>query len=421
MKATSPHRSLPLRGFLAAALATLLTIANVSATVRYYQATWSGGAFGNGASATATAGIDDALLANPGDNANLFGSGPLVSFSIQVSGSGAGDGFWTTPDFSAYYLTMSDPLVLGVNWVGQPQPATNSNWGQNEGSSQDFNVFLSTAGTAAGAPSGSQPFVLSTSNGVHMVLTSFAPLYDLHTGLPISNVSGTTVKTLYPSMAGPDGTLYAKAKIAGMGVTTANDDVLLRHIGVLNAAEVLAREGSSLAGEQLVKLGDPLLESTSGRLYFLGGLLQNGTTVTKLNDSVLVACSTNGGGLSLVAREGQNPPKVATRVFTKFAWLHPTRDGLFFGATATDAALNPKAVAGVWFWDGSHVLPVVVPGDNITLDGNPRVVKSISAPTAASPVNYNTRVGDASSVSLLIKTVTGETILKHFEQPFSVE
>ncbi len=420
MKITSLRHSLPLRGFLAAALATLLTITNASATVRYYRVTWSGGAFANGASAIATVAIDDTKLNNPGTSGGNFGTGPLISISIQVSGSGAGDGSWTTSNYGSYGIEMSDPLILGANWEGQPQPSTHSNWGQNGDSTQDFNLFAPTAG----APAGVAPFVLRTSNGDNMGLTSFTPLYDLHTGLPISNVTGTTVKTLYPSMAGPDGTLYARAKIAGAvgaGVTSGNDDVILRHIGGSNAAEVLAREGSSLNGEQLIKLGDPLLDSLSGRLYFLGALLQNGTSVTKLNDSVIVSCSVNGGASVMVAREGQIPAGVATRVFTKFAWIHPTHGGLFFGATATDAALNPKAVAGVWFWDGSHVISVVVPGDNITLDGNSKVVKSISAPTAASPANYNTRVGDGSSVSLLIKTVTGETIIKRFDQPAFIE
>jgi hypothetical protein len=412
MTPTSFIPSRRVRGFFAATFAALLTLGTASATSRYYRATWSGAALGNGASATANVVINDPFLANPGDSSNTMGSGAVEGFFIQVTGAGGGDGSWATANYSSYTLTISNALVLGANWVGQPQPATGGNWGQS--GSQNFNVVTNTAGAPTASPFG--PFVLRTGNGLDMGLTAFVPAYDLHTGTPVSNLSGVTVKKLYPTVAAPDGTLFARAKIAGMGVTGVNDDVVLRSIGASGFADILFGEGSGINGGTIAKFGDPLFESVSGRVYCSAALVQTGG-VTALNDAVLVACQPVFGYLAQFAREGDPAPGAGTRVFTKFTWMHPVHAGVFFGAKAGDPAATPPVLAGAWFWDGATVSKVVLPGDATSLDGSPRTVKSVTLPTAAAPVNYQTRVGDGTSVSLLLKTLEGEDLVKRFGAP----
>ena len=138
-----------------------------------FELVWSGAPFGNGASATGVITLDDAVVANPGSYFGPLAGGGFSDLSFTVTGSGAGDGNFTSADFgSITWNTGGATLDLTHELVGQPTPG--APWGTvpSSGEAGDFNLFNSHAGP----PTGTFYFQFTTSSGLTMALTSMAPL-----------------------------------------------------------------------------------------------------------------------------------------------------------------------------------------------------------------------------------------------------
>lgn len=184
---------------------TLISAAPVSAALRTYRATWSGASFGNTAQAVATLEIDDASLPIPGfSNMSIGAPGAAVTrFDVTVFGSPTGNGTWTSSDFSSYTVTITDPLNLFTDWVGQPQPSSGTTWGDTGAGSHDFNVFANTAG----APGGVSRFMLRTNSGGSghlMRLTSFAPVSAEGARVAVGDTVNLDLTTLIQAPPGLD-------------------------------------------------------------------------------------------------------------------------------------------------------------------------------------------------------------------------
>lgn len=135
---------------------------------------WSGTSFGNTASATGQITIDDALLANPGNNDSSVTAGLVPAFTITISGATTGDGTFTLGDFSQILLnTGALELDFSTELVGQP--TDQAPWGTSQpgDTGGDFNLFNSSPA----APNGTFYFELTTNAGAgdKMLLTSFRP------------------------------------------------------------------------------------------------------------------------------------------------------------------------------------------------------------------------------------------------------
>jgi hypothetical protein len=161
-----------------AAVACLASAGPAAAGLMTFDLTWSGSALGNNATATGQITIDTSLLPNPSPGPVDI-SGDVTAFSITVSGSSSGNGTFGLADFAftgvsgnITWNTNGGTLDLTKELIGQS--TSNMPWGTtHDGTSGDFNIFNN--GTDLAAPSGTDPFVLTTSGGDAMDLTSFAP------------------------------------------------------------------------------------------------------------------------------------------------------------------------------------------------------------------------------------------------------
>ena len=61
--------------------------------------------------------------------------------------------------------------------------------------------------------------------------------------------------------------------------------------------------------------------------------------------------------------------------------------------------------------------PIVYSGGSVVIDGVTKTVKTVSKPTVSSPAQAQTRVGNSTTISLLIKTIDNMTAIKTFEAP----
>ena len=171
-------------GLLLLAAATLASPA--SAQTKTFDLTYSGASFGDAAVATGYVTIDESLLNNPGATEQI--NSPFVTaFSLTISGASSGNGTFTFADFNGstqgpfnpsggFFLdTHGGTLDLSQQLIGQP--TTGDPYGTPSGNGGDFNVFENAAGVAAGAPTGSNFFTITTNNrnGDALQLTSFAP------------------------------------------------------------------------------------------------------------------------------------------------------------------------------------------------------------------------------------------------------
>lgn len=134
------------------------------------EADWSGASFGNSASATATFSLDTATMTNPGFTTGSPSSA-FQNFQFTLTGASFGNGVFTASDFSLFVLsTNSATLDFHSELVGQSTPS--GLWGYGPMSVGDFNFFQNISA----APTGSSPFVLSTSSGEFISLTSLHPV-----------------------------------------------------------------------------------------------------------------------------------------------------------------------------------------------------------------------------------------------------
>lgn len=435
MKTKSFIQSLCHKRLLAAALALFITLSTASAAVRTYIATWSGAYFGNGATATATFVLDDSLLQNPGLNDMGVGlpDSAISEFTITVSGASIGNGTFSGSNGSyGIRFYASDALDLSKEWVGQPQPSIDVGalWGPDNGSNGSFRLFRADGVPFAPVTSmesaSFEDFTIVTCDangepvGDDMLLTSIAPATagDLYTGVSVSNVSGATVTKLNTPASGPRGSLYCRATLAGTGITSANADCLLKWD--FNGATALLRKGDALLDGTIKSIGDPVLNQNATKVALTVTLAVAGT-VTTSNDLVLISVDTITGRVTKIAREGDSATDAGTRKFTKFDWVHWAGNFLFIGGSAADAAANPKSISGAWACYNHAAnfgfLKVVLPGDSVTVGNTSKTVESVTKPALTAPASSQTRVGDAESVSLLIKTVDKVQVIKRYTPP----
>jgi hypothetical protein len=119
-----------------------------------------------GATATGFITFESNLLNNPGQNDFLLPNPAVLALNVTVTGASSGNGTFGIGAFKGVTLDTSGvALNLSGNLIGQ------SNWGP--GGVGDFNLF----GSAVGAPTGVDFFVLSANAGTatSMTLIQMAP------------------------------------------------------------------------------------------------------------------------------------------------------------------------------------------------------------------------------------------------------
>jgi hypothetical protein len=165
------------RIIFASAAAAILGMASMAqAAVHTMDITWSGDQYGNSAQATGEFTFDDSVAPDLGgvQNFHAVGDGGLLSLSMDITGSSAGNGHFTLSDFSNYYFAAFSPLNYGAELIGQLM-GNGCNYGSFTacygGPSGDFNLF--TAGGSA--PEGTFYFQLTTAGGDSMAVTSIRP------------------------------------------------------------------------------------------------------------------------------------------------------------------------------------------------------------------------------------------------------
>ncbi|MBV9503775.1 MAG: hypothetical protein JO323_02095 [Acidobacteriia bacterium] len=164
-------------GFTLSLIFNLTPVAKAD-TIQTYGLAWSGAALGNGASATGVIVLDLSTLPNPSAaiGSGLSGtdyvdiSSDITSLSINVTGSGAGDGTFTLADLApdssfgikTYWNTKGNTLNMEGNILTQLQADAG-----------DFNLFFAPPG-----PQGSSALQLTTNglSGNPMAMTEFSPV-----------------------------------------------------------------------------------------------------------------------------------------------------------------------------------------------------------------------------------------------------
>jgi len=117
--------------------------------------------------------FEQTLVANPGANFFALPNPAVLNITMTVAGAAAGDGTYTTSDFTGVALdTGGGTLDFTRSLIGQPTAV--DPWGTTQtGSSGDLNFF-----GAAPTPNGTFFFTLSANGGgsTPMVLVSAAPV-----------------------------------------------------------------------------------------------------------------------------------------------------------------------------------------------------------------------------------------------------
>jgi hypothetical protein len=164
-----------LAGGAVAALVSAAMAASAQATE--YQVLWSGAALGDGASAVGYFDIDPSVYPGAdGFGANSLPDPAFQLLSLTVTGASAGNGVFDASDFGSFYFWTPSALNLSTQLIGQTL-SNGLTYGPNldaEGETGDFNVFSN--GSNPSAPTGNFFFILGTSGGDLMEVTSIAPV-----------------------------------------------------------------------------------------------------------------------------------------------------------------------------------------------------------------------------------------------------
>jgi len=423
----------------ALAIAGLLTASPASAALHYYHFVFSGAAYAaapNSATAEGTFTLDDSVFTNPGNFVSFADiTGAMVDVSMTVSGASAGNGTFGAADFGqGYDLVIADALELGSEWVGQAQPTSGTTWGDYKlggSDTNDINFF----GTSPGAPSGASPFVLGADGGSGdlMALVSIKPEVlnpgELNVGEAVSNVPGAIVASLEPAAISTNGRIYLRTKLKGAGIMSASADCLLSWDPNFSIARSMVRAGDLIFDLPVKSFGDPV--ASGNNLIFKASLAIAGE-VAKNQNGIIASVGQFGDASSLIGllREGDDALIPGGFHFEKFTWFHGVQSssdpqagpaafdtsGVFVGAVVANATGKSKRY-GCWYSDGLTVTPIVFSGGPVVIDGASRTVKTVSMPTVHAPAQAEGRVGNVTTINLLIKTVDGATAIKTFEAP----
>jgi hypothetical protein len=166
------RRYLRRTSFLALSAMMAIAVVPAQADPLTFDVFWSGGPFGNSASAAGTIVLESTLLPNPGGTVNYA---LVLALSVTVSGASAGNGTFTRTDFGFWsWDTGGVMLNLSQELVGQPTPG--GPWGTQQtppagACCGDLNLFRSNPN----APSGTWWFRLTTAGGQNMALMSMRP------------------------------------------------------------------------------------------------------------------------------------------------------------------------------------------------------------------------------------------------------
>jgi hypothetical protein len=366
---------------------TLFGVAPASAALRSYRATWSGASLGNTAQAVATVVIDDALLLNPGSSSSNFGApgAAVTSFSITVFGASAGNGTWTTSDFSNYFLRIADGLILFTNWVGQPDGLTT--WGDPVAFSNDFNVFNSTAG----APTGTGTFRLTTNSGTgeNMFLTSFAPVSAEGARVALGDTVNLDLNTIIQTPPGLG--LGQTVKVLGLPAGLKFEPATLGAIPNQITGTVLGLVGPAGVKIQILQ-GSKVLRTLPYNLAVDPYKFAGGFETLLLDPSQISATSTFGGIFITIPDSGLAVPYPST-------------------TTVSASPLGSPTDVRVRMTGFSHTFPADV--DVFLMAPNGRVVTLLSdAGTNIDAVNANLLFSDTATAALPdIAAITSGTYL----------
>ena len=150
----------PLLGML-----MLIGVGQAQADLHQFSLLYSGGAFGNSATATGLITIDDQLTPNPTNDPTFLylGAGQaVVDLSLVVSGASSGNGVFGLSDFDA---VIWDTAGASLDWSSQliGQATANGGWGTAyDGTVGNFGLL---ANAASSAPSSISYFEITTNNG----------------------------------------------------------------------------------------------------------------------------------------------------------------------------------------------------------------------------------------------------------------
>jgi hypothetical protein len=169
---------------LIVATALLMAAATAHAdTFETYDLSYSGAAFGNSATATATITLDLTVLGMNNPGTTYQGISPFVTaFSITVTGASSGNGTFGIGDYNGgdlggFYLdTNGGTLDFSQQLIGQATSGSPYGTVPSFGNAGDFNMFIN--GNDPTAPQGTFYFQITTDGGSEdsLYLTSFAPV-----------------------------------------------------------------------------------------------------------------------------------------------------------------------------------------------------------------------------------------------------
>jgi hypothetical protein len=194
-----------------------------------------------------------------------------------------------------------------------------------------------------------------------------------------------------------NGRVLYDLKLAGSGVTTANDDSLWLYTPG-SGSQLLRREGDAAPGTAGAAFATtsatwfPGVASTSltrsGRYEFTTGLV-GGDASQGINDGALYA-GTVGGPLTLIARDGQSAPGTDA-FFAGFSpWYSLINDAgdVAFQAMLRGGTTNPTNNSGIWLWKSGTLQLVVRSGGAV-----PVAAPGLGTPGIAPGTTFDTFIG----------------------------
>ena len=322
----------------------------------------------------------------PGTDIGISFSGllnPLVlndagklAFKGRVSGPGVGslneDGIWSKESVGSLTLVAREgdqapDMAVGANFSGIGNPVLN-------GAGQ-MAFWGSVTGTGVNNSNDQGIWSDGGVGGLALV----AREGDQAPGTPIGVVFGGSNAIGINPVLNDAGQTALRSRLTGPGVTSSNDWGIWSEGGD-GGLVLVAREGDQAPGTAIgVNFSsmnyEPVLNGAGQVAYFAG---LTGTGVTNDNNSGIWS-EGGGGGLALVAREGDQAPGTPVGVtFADLSYpggLPPLLNGVgqsAFVGKLTGPGVNNSSDLGIWAEDASGVLTLIVrEGDVLDVDDGP--------------------------------------------------